>query len=168
MYNDVLCTCVCKRYLTVLQVYNNTIDFLGNEQDPVLGRITFRHFSSTHMIKGLNWGDKSARKTTKSAITSQNLLTILAIPDSNISKEMPKKKKNSTPTGYYDRTKWAHALCWSYEIYRARSKTYAVEQKGKEAVYDISDFRVNCIQRIEIRDYKTNYRHHLPNNGHDS
>jgi hypothetical protein len=46
----------------VLQVYNNTIDFFGNEQVPDLDRITFKHFSSKHMIKGLTSGDKSAMK----------------------------------------------------------------------------------------------------------
>lgn len=46
----------------MLQVYNNTIDFLGNEQAPDFDRITFRHFSSKHTIKGLTSGDKSAMK----------------------------------------------------------------------------------------------------------
>lgn len=68
-------TCVCKRYLTVLQVYNNTIDFLGNEQVRDLDRITFRHFSSTHMIKGLKAGDISAMKTTSLAIMIQPKVT---------------------------------------------------------------------------------------------
>lgn len=46
----------------MLQLYNNTIDFFGNEQVPDFDRITFRHFSNTHMIKGLTSGDKSAMK----------------------------------------------------------------------------------------------------------